>query len=103
MIRLVIGVRLTNVISTGKTIFTDEPLQNHKIRRQLLKKSQQKATAAKTLGRSDFPSLVIFFGWNLHHQEGTTDFYLKKHEDQYRLLSATDITRYVGTVGHSTR
>lgn len=69
MIRLVIGVRLTNVISTGKKIFTDEPLQNHQIRRQLLKKSQQKTMGAKTLGRSDFPGLVIFFGWNLHHRE----------------------------------
>lgn len=59
MLRLLGGARLSKVLFTDEKIFTIEPLHNRQNRRQLLKKGQQKTTAAKTIGRSHFPASVM--------------------------------------------
>lgn len=59
MRRLVAGGHLQTVLFMNEKIFTVKPLHNCQNHRQLLKKGQQKTTAAKTIGRSYFPASVM--------------------------------------------
>ncbi|VDP05368.1 unnamed protein product [Heligmosomoides polygyrus] len=59
MRQLVGDGRLSKVLFTDEKIFTVQPVHNHQNRRQLLKKGQQKTSAARTISRRHFPASVM--------------------------------------------
>ncbi|VDO64357.1 unnamed protein product [Heligmosomoides polygyrus] len=49
----------TGIQNTGIAILVLKPVHNHQNRRQLLKKGQQKTSAARTISRRHFPASVM--------------------------------------------